>query len=204
VNREEQRTYREAKARLASLEKLNCRAMGYLRSHDYIYKFVGQFAFWVHIRVDQAVSTLVADVRVKSLELDDIYWSAFELPECRDQPKSFHVWGAFTSPFYLYEEGLSVAIVDGMDRALEQLLTRADEAIERFTDTFPTLADFQTLLRQDKHQTLNYVLSEIYLGHFQSALSLTETQIAGGRHGGFASGGKDIYEYIRNYCIVRC
>lgn len=204
MNREEQRKFKELKKLLSEAEKALSSKNGFSRSRGYIFRFEGEFAYWVDCFVGENLLNLEGCIRVKDLKLDEVFWDVFELPENRKQPKSFHLWGAFTSPFFILPEAFKVEIEDGaVALSYESYLGQASSVIDAYARKLKTVADIVSLFESDPHHRLNLVLAEIYMGHYQRALRMTEEAIAAGEHGGFSHADRSIYGYAKTYCEQR-
>ena len=199
MTREEQRKWKEAKKALADAEKSIAKNMGFQRSHDYTFCFVGDFAYWVNIYARDDCSALSGNVCVKSNLLDPLFWDLFEVPENRNQPKSFHVYGTFVSQFFLLTKRYEELLESGVEAAYIKILAQVKQDIEQYSMTLKTVADFQKLIKDDPYQKLNFVLCEIYLGHKENANRLIQEAIDNGEHGGFTCGDYTIYDYAKKY-----
>jgi len=204
MTREEQRRFKELGKSLSEAKKVLSKKYGFSSSHSYVFRFVGEFVYWSSCYVEQNMLNIAGHIYVKSLKLNEVFWDVFEIPENRKQPKSFHVWGAFTSPFFVLPEQFAVDIGAGnVASAYESYLHQANLTIDNYAEKLKTVSDIMPLFENNPYHQLNIVLAKIYEGQYQTALSMIEKSIANGEHGGFSCGDRSIYDYAKAYCEQR-
>ncbi len=199
MTREEQKRLKELKKELTIAEKTLSKDLGFKRSHDFTFCFIGEFAYWVSVNVNNDGSALLANISVKSTLLDNLFWNVFEIPENHNQPKSFHIYGAFVSPFFCLTNQYNVSLENGVEIAYTNILSQANQTIKQYGTTLKTITDFQNLIKDEPYQKLNFVLCEIYLGNKENAEKLIQEAVDNDDHGGFSCEGRSIYEYAKAY-----
>ena len=207
MTRDEQKYLREAKKRLDAVIKSDTKKCGFQNVNGFVYKFVGDFLYACIIYAPpvDCGKKLSATLYFKPVALDELFWEIFELKEGKTQPKSFHVRGAFTAPKVFIEEWEApVDCIEDMDIAFRSILNQVDSAIESHHGKIGDMTQFREFVSGQKHQRLNFILAEISLGNFQTALSIVEQEISKGNSGEFLdSKGKSIFLYIKSYCEGR-
>ena len=203
MTREEQRKWSDAKKQLEQAEKVRAKEYGFRLSRGYVYKFVSDFAWWVWAYVKSDVKDVSVQIRVKYTPLDMVFWDVFEIPENRKQPQSFHITGAFVSPFCRLGDETHVPVESSIDDAYCRALKKAAELIDGYAQNLDTALDFKRLVENDESRRLNLVLLEILEGNYPAALDIIEQERRAGRDGGFRADGGDIYDYAERYCKER-
>jgi len=197
VTREEQRRLKELKKALGDAEKSLAKSGGFQRSHGYTFCFADGFVYWLYPKVN--LSSVGASLSVKPTALDRVLWDVFDLPDNRDQPRSFHVWGAFVAQFHSLPDPFEVPLpgpeADCVESAYAEVLAYARSAVVQFSGKLKEVEDFQKLINDDPNEKLNRILCEIHLGRRLNALSLLRDALARGETGGFIGPRGSIYEY---------
>jgi hypothetical protein len=199
VNREEQRRVRELRDELARVKKAVTKASGFEHSYDYVFRFVGDFAYWVNVRLASGGTTLTATLFVKCARLDPLFWDIADMPENRRQPRSFHVRAAFAAPFLVLPTTLSVQVTTGLEPACTAILGQAEQVIQQRSATLVTVEDFRDVVRDDPRQRLNLLLCEIWLGHHDTARALASAALGQHDTGGFSFERGSIYAYAQAF-----
>ena len=180
--------------------KIYSKEYGFQKTGDYVYRFEGNFVYWIRYILGDK---LVANIFVKPIELNYVFWEVFGLPELKSKSKSFHVLGRFSAQFvnlgilnYEYSCEISNVVI--------KLLSDSRNFIKENIEKINNLEKFSRLVEHDSDQKLNYILVQIYFEKYKSAYEIVNKEILKGEFGGFiGEDGKSIYEKIRIYCEQR-
>lgn len=205
--REEQRLVKEVGKRLSGCIKGLSKECGFLKVGGFVYKFIGDFVYVGIISVPpvDAGTRLRIDFYYKPWILDEVFWEIFEIKEGPKQPKSFHVRGTFTAPLVQIENyKVVIPDIEGMDTAYKNILVGLTQKIKDHHKKIYDLTTFQSDIKGNEHQLLNYILTEVCQENHAVAKNLLETAISQGKSGGFADiSQKSIFQYALEYCQQR-
>ncbi len=205
MTREEQRYVKELNKQLNPTMKQVAKDCGFQLSHGYAYRFVGEFVYVVLPSVPPVDlgHSLSLWLGMKPLALDDLFWEIFEIREAVTQPKSFHVWGAFTAPFAWFEKWKTpIDSLDTVTASCRTALEQAAQKIDAQCHRVSSVSDFAAFIQTHPREYLNRILCAINARQYTAALDMLDAAIAAHQSGGFAdTGGKDILQYARDYCL---
>ena len=204
MKREDSKRLKEKKQELLRLMKQKTKDLGYKTSNGYTYKFASDFAYWVDygLRFDDAMQLILyANVYLKSLELDKVYWDVFQIEDAERQPKSFHIYGAFTSSFAAAGISVKEAVSDGLEEAVTMVFERVGKGISDMEANVKSVSNYDDLVKNSPGGTMNHILALIYKKDYDKAAETITEEQEKGHSGGFAdSGGKTFYDYALEHC----
>ena len=200
ITKEAAEKYKKVNRQLNEALKIYSKEYGFQKTGDYIYRFEGDFVYWIRCILGDELTT---NIFIKPIELNYVFWDVFGLPELKSKPKSFHVLGRFSAQFVIlgilnYEYSCEISNV------IIKLLSDSRNFIKENTAKINNLEKFSRLVEHDSNQRLNYILLQIYFEKYKLAYEIVNKEISKGEIGGFiGEDGKSIYEKIRMYCEQR-
>ncbi len=157
---------------------------------------------WVNVHV-YAFRTTVA-MMVKPMAIDPIFWDIVGLPENRDQPLSFRMFGAWTcSTPSVFEDEISES--GGQVVAAERVLEWSNARLAQATSSLTPEAFVESLRDVHRQSPLFYpyfatfVCCLVLTGRNEEAVALCAEAIGRGEHGGFTAGDKDFPGMAREW-----
>lgn len=206
---------KEQKAQLKELDKsvsktfrTIAKKFGYKVISNSLYKKVDNFfidaVFFIHY--EENSFHLQLRMSIKSYLSDDLFWTIFNMEDNINAKESLRANGAFVAPSFRFKES-SIVIEKAED--IERICKIALESLESESTLVLksvkfNVDDFNRFILEQSNlldEQLIKALAEIQLGNFIAAINICEKELNLGNSGGFENEGKDIYEYIINYCL---
>ena len=200
ITKEEEQKNKKLNSQLNEAVKIYSKEYGFQKTGNYIYRFEGNFIYWIRYFLSDK---LVANILMKPIELNHVFWDVFGLPELKRKPKSFHVSGRFSTKFVNLGV-LSFEYSDEISDVFIKCLSNSRKFIKDNATKINNLEKFSRLVEHDSNQTLNYILLQIYFKKYKLAYEIVSKELLKGEVGGFiGEDGKSIYEKIKIYCEQR-
>lgn len=174
-----------------------------------IYMGIGNFfchaVFFIRV-VDGTIKIVVRDY-IKTYEEDNLFWTIFDMSDNIIQKESLRANGAFTVPsIQLAERKYDIEINSDLyticKKAIEEFQLVTGEFIETLNSNNVEYEHYIVDKENFLDAKLKKMLAYILLNEPDKALLLVEEEIKKGKRGGYQNNGKDIYQYIIDYCII--
>ena len=205
---------KEQKSEIKILEKSLAKTLRMVTSqYNYkmvancIYKGLGEFfphaVFFV--RVVDGDFKLVVRYYIKTYEEDNLFWTIFKMPDNINQRESLRANGAFVvQSIQLAESQYTIMINSDLVSISKTVLEEFEIKVGKFLESinFSHEEYYQYILHKENFlsEKLKKMLSYILLKESDKALGLAKAEIKQGNRGGYQNDGKDIYQYIVDYC----
>lgn len=172
-----------------------------------IYKVVGDYfayaVFWVQCNADKW--TLSLRMNIKAYTYDDLFWEIFEMPENINAKDSLRANGAFVCPpFQWIEKSYEVSTLELMQRDIASAINDYQNEIYKLVELIKLESgDFNSFILSQKNisdEKLLKMIANISKNDYSVAKEIACVEIGMGQRGGYRNKGKDIYEYIVEYC----
>lgn len=172
-----------------------------------IYKVVGDYfanaVFWVQCNENKR--TLFLRMNIKAYSYDNLFWEIFEMPENLNAKESLRANGAYVCPpFQWIEKSYEISTSELMHLDIAKAINDYQNEINKIVEVIKLeCGDFNFfILSQEKilDEKLLKMIAYISKTDYSAAKELACAEIEKGRRGGFKNKGKDIYEYIIEYC----
>ena len=140
---------------------------------------------------------------IKTIELDDIFWDIFDMSDNKNERFSLRIEGAFCCPSYIFDE--KVCEVENMER-LEEIVgsffLSEMKKVEEYTNNIRSeYGDFLSyIIKREDAYDLTKLLAHILLGEYEYVYKIVKSELKRGENGGFGNKGKNIYQYMEEYC----
>ena len=145
--------------------------------------------------------------KVKPYFMDDIFWDVFLMPGNSNQPMGLRANGAFaTRGPQIYEESIEIDNYDNVEEYVRILFEKSrkisDTVIDTFGNDFWKFIEFSKGVEKKGLYDLSLAIMLLYIeeGKFREAKEFSLNEMGNRRYGHFENKGKDIYEYIVDYC----
>ena len=175
-----------------------------------IYKVVGEYfvnaVFWLQSNEDKW--TLSLRMNIKSYNYDNLFWEIFEMLENINAKESLRANGAFVCPSYQWDEkSYEVSTLDSMKtdiaNAINDLQYEVNKIVELIKLEFGDFNSFILSQEDIMDEKLLKMIANISKDNFSVAKEMASAEISMGKRGGYRNKGKDIYEYIIEYCNLQ-
>lgn len=172
-----------------------------------IYKVVGEYfvyaVFWLQCIEDKW--TLFLRMNIKSYNYDNLFWEIFEMPENINAKESLRANGAFAFPSYQWiEKTYEVSTLESMQIDIANAINDYQYEVNKLIELIKLeFGDFNSFILSQKNiidENLLKMLANISKDNYSVAKEIACAEIIMGKRGGFRNKGKDIYEYIIQYC----
>jgi hypothetical protein len=140
---------------------------------------------------------------IKTVELDDIFWDIFDMAENKNERFSLRIIGAFSCPSYTFDE--TIHKIENSDVLEEQVnsffLSELDKVEEYIKGIRANYDDFlHYVIEREDADDLTKLLAYVLLGKYEYVYKVVKSELKKGENGGFGNRGKNIYEYMKEYC----
>jgi hypothetical protein len=140
---------------------------------------------------------------IKTVELDDIFWDIFDMAENKNERFSLRIIGAFCCPSYTFDE--TIYKIENRAVLEEQVnsffLSELDKVEEYIKDIRANYDDFlHYVIEREDADDLTKLLAYVLLGKYEYVYKVVKSELKKGENGGFGNRGKNIYEYMKEYC----
>ena len=205
---------KEQKSEIKILEKSLAKTLRMVTS-QYNYKIVanciykGLGEFFTHavffVRVVDGDFKLVVRHYIKTYEEDNLFWTIFKMPDNINQRESLRANGAFVvQSIQIAESQYTITINSDLDSISKTVLEEFEIKYGKFLESinFSHEKYYQYILHKVNFlsEKLKKMLAYILLNESDKALCLAKAEIKQGNLGGYQNDGKDIYQYIVDYC----
>lgn len=205
---------KEQKSEIKILEKSLAKTLRMVTS-QYNYKIVanciykGLGEFFTHavffVRVVDGDFKLVVRHYIKTYEEDNLFWTIFNMPDNINQRESLRANGAFVvQSIQLAESQYTIMINSDLESISKTVLEEFEIKVGKFLESINLSHEeyYQYILHQANFlsEKLKKMLAYILLNESDKALCLAKAEIEKGNRGGYQNDGKDIYQYIVDYC----
>lgn len=172
-----------------------------------IYKEVEDYfvfaVFWVQPNQDNW--TLSLRMNIKANSYDNLFWDILVMPENKNAKASLRANGAFACPpFQWNEKSYNVCMLDGMKREIASAINDFNNEINNLIDEISiNFVEFNSFILSQEHiidEKLLEMIANISKKDFAAAKRIAHTEIEKGQRGGYRNKGKDIYEFVIEYC----
>lgn len=142
---------------------------------------------------------------VKTYESDKLFWTILNMESNIDEIDSLRANGAYTMPSFKIGEYSSVITeATNLEEVSQKLMIKISMEHDAFIDSFnKSVKMFNTYLLEQKgylREELIKMIASIELQDLRKAKEMAEKEIESGNRGGYSNNGKDIYQYISEYC----
>lgn len=194
------------KAILASLRKKSKKQKFKVISNC-LYKVENDYfihaVYWSHYEGNQW--TLVLRMNIKAYKYDDLFWRVFEMPENIIAKESLRANGAFVCPSFNWaEKSYEINSLESMQKDVENAIDDFQLEIDQFKEKIKIeYDDFSSFILSQTDildEMLLKMIAHIARKDYLNAKELACAEIESGQIGGYKNKGKDIYEYIVEYC----
>ena len=197
---------KEYKKRIMKSIKKIAKKMGFHTIADYIYKKDDNLIIYALYWID-GNNKISFRWCFKTIEIDNLFWDIFCMPENKEKSFSIRINGAFCCPPYIFWEERAYDIVntENIERMEEEIAVILGKNAEQVTKYLSEIINnysnfYEYMVARDDSDDLIKMLSYILLGEYKYVYKLAKQNIKNGESGGFENKGKDIYEYIKKYC----
>lgn len=172
-----------------------------------IYKVEGDYfayaVFWVQCNEDKW--TLFLRMNIKAYTYDNLFWEIFEMPENINAKESLRANGAFVCPpFQWIEKSYEVSTLELMQKDIARAINDFQNEINKIVEVIKLdSGDFNSFILSQKNildEKLLKMIANISNNNYSVAKEIAYAEIGKGQRGGYRNKGKDIYEYIIEYC----
>ena len=151
---------------------------------------------------------LVLRINIKPYVYDDLFWEFLNMTDNINQKDSLRANGAYSCPSLELKE-LAYEIVNL--NSLEELVSNAMLEVKSESELFinqvhKKYGNFNSYILEQSgilDERLLKMLAYICNEDFGAAMKLATSEIELGNRGGYSNEGKDIYEHILNYCMIK-
>lgn len=173
----------------------------YKTQDDFFFKFNASLAYFEN----ENAYEIYGDIKVKPYCLDDLFWEVFEISQNKEKPDSLRANGAYVAPSIRIDFiKIKINSEEKLEEICNELLSELDRKIELFLKKASDIKSYMQYLEENlkyENNELLFILLEIEESNYEKALKMIEIELAARKHGGFAAGNKNIYEFARDYCI---
>ena len=151
---------------------------------------------------------LGAKFRIKPLFVDDLFWEVFGMESNKNAPFSLRVNGAFSFRPTLAEFHRERLNSLELEKQVTVIIRRLLEFSKEIVNSFKSFDDFYNYATKKSNiglfdPKLYLMINNIKDGNFYKALKLAQEELNQGRSGDFENEGKNIYEWVVEYCKER-
>lgn len=172
-----------------------------------IYKVVGEYfanaVFWVQFHEDQW--TLFLRMNIKAYNYDNLFWDIFGMPENIHARDSLRANGAYVCPpIQWIEKSYEVSTFDLMHKDIENAIKDFQKEINNIIEIIKLQhGNFDSFILSQENildEKLLKMIANISKNNYSVAQQMAFREIENGHRGGYKNKGKDVYEYIIEYC----
>ena len=172
-----------------------------------IYKVVGDYfvyaVFWVQCNEDKW--TISPRMNIKAYNYDNLFWEIFEMPENINAKESLRANGAFVCPpFQWIEKSYEVSTLELMHIDIANAINDFQNEINKLIEVIKLeCGDFNSFILSQNNildEKLLKMIANIFKNDYSVAKEMASEEIRKGERGRYRNKGKDIYEYIIQYC----
>ena len=172
-----------------------------------VYKVAGDYfandVFWVQCNEDKW--TLILRMNIKAYNYDNLFWEIYEMPENINAKESLRDNEAFVCPpFQWIEKSYGVSTLELMHINIANAINDFQNEINKLIKVIKLeCGDFNSFVLSQKNildEKLLKMIANISENEYSVAKEIACAEIGKGQRGGYRNKGKDIYEYIIEYC----
>ncbi|MHC1723773.1 MAG: hypothetical protein AB9836_11300 [Aminipila sp.] len=172
-----------------------------------IYKVVGDYfaysVFWIQCIEDKW--TLFLRMNIKAYNYDNLFWTIFEMVENINSKESLRANGAYASPVFQFaEKSYELGIIEEMPKDIAKVIMDFENEIKKFAEIIKfQYGNFDLFILSKNNisdEKLIKMLANISQGNHSAAKEMAIIEMKQGNRGGYKNKGKDIYEYVVEYC----
>ena len=171
------------------------------------YKKIRQYFIYMHIGVTGMENDIVR-IRgyVKPYIIDDIFWEVFNMKSNSNEPIGLRANGAYkVDGFEDFYNDVKYGDVESLRDVSKELIGKCYEDLEETVNHFKKFDEFLHFSKSSgKNQLYDYNLFDMLLlinaRKYKEAKSIATNLIKKHEYGRFSNEGKNIYEYIVDYC----
>lgn len=172
-----------------------------------IYKVVEDYfsyaVFWVQYNEDKW--TLFLRMNIKAYNYDNLFWEIFEMSENINAKESLRANGAYVCPsFQWIEKSYEVSTLELMHIDIANAIDDFQYEINKLVEMIKLeYGDFHAFILSKENildGKLLKMIANISKKDYFIAKEIACEEIDKGQRGGYRNQGKDIYEYIIEYC----
>lgn len=148
---------------------------------------------------------LVLRINIKPYAYDDLFWELLNMTDNITPKDSLRANGAFACPSLEWKEiAYEIVSMDSVEEVVSNAILELKREVKLFInhihgDFNSYILDQSGILDEKLLKMLAYICHENYFG----ALKLVKSEIELGNRGGYHNEGKDIYEHILSYCMIK-
>ena len=172
-----------------------------------IYKAVGDYfvnaVFWVECNEDKW--SLFLRMNIKSYHYDNLFWEIFDMPENINMKESLRANGAYVCPFFQWnEKSYEISHLESMQMDIASAISEFQNEVNKFVEVIKSeYGNFDSFIISQNNildEELLKMIANISKGDMSVAYEMARAEVEQGNRGGYRNKGKDIYEYIIEYC----
>ncbi len=140
---------------------------------------------------------------IKTVELDDVFWDIFDMPDNKNERFSLRIVGAFCCPSYIFaEKEYKIEDMNLLEEQVNSFFLSEMEMVEEYIKNIrANYGDFLLyIVERDNAEDLTKLLAYVLLGEYEYVYKTVKSELKKGEDGGFENRGKNIYEYMKKYC----
>lgn len=172
-----------------------------------IYKVIDNYfiyaVFW--IQDNENDWKLFLRMNIKLYNYDNLFWEIFDMAENISAKDSLRANGAYVCPpIQLYEKSYELKQSELFDievaNAIFDFQSEVDKFVVYINETYSDFNSFVLDQRNILDEQLLKMIANISRKDYNLACEMAENEVNSGHRGGYKNKGKDIYEYIIEYC----
>jgi hypothetical protein len=195
---------------IQTLIKQQAKKQGFNVVSNCIYKIIDNYfiysVFW--IQKNESNWKLYLRMNIKPYNYDNLFWEIFDMADNVNAKDSLRANGAFICPSIQwhekpYELGHSEHYNTEIVNAILDFQKETDEFIFYLNEKYPSFNSFVVDQQNILDEKLLKMIANISEGDYSLACKMADNEVIDGNRGGYKNKGKDIYEYIIEYCKKR-
>lgn len=172
-----------------------------------IYKVVDDYFVYgvLRVRPNQDNWNLFNRMYIKPYNYDNLFWEIFDMAENINATVSLRANGAFTCPAFQWgEKSYEVNLLEDMPKDISSTaIIDFKNEINKIIEIIKESGGFDSFILSKENildEKLLKMIANISKKEYSVAKEMAYIEIEKGKRGGFVNKGKDIYQYVLEYC----